>query len=237
MSPTESPTRREAARNARGAACTAFVFASLLGVSACASEPASGTASPPAVTAVPMTAAGPWRTSTIDGDDKVMLEGYDAVAYFSANDAVRGDKEHALVHLGVTWYFATAANREAFQREPDRYMPQFGGYCSNGINYAIPGGGGGGPNTWRIYRGRLYVFGGQKARDHFEMDTELNLRRAHEYWPRDVAGRNATLTRLRFMALRVPHYQSDAALQARWESMLAAATLPVMPGKPQVVPR
>ena len=150
---------------------------------------------------------------------------------------MRGRKEFALEHMGVTWWFSSAANRDAFQRKPDRYMPQFGGYCSNGINYAIPGGGGGGPNTWRLYRGKLYVFGGQKARDHFEMETELNLRRAHEYWPRDVAGRNATLTRLRFMVFRVPHYQSDAALQARWESMLAAKTLPVMPGQPQVVPR
>jgi YHS domain-containing protein len=219
-----------------GAARAAILVASLLGVSACANQP-SGAEPLPAAAAVPMTTAGPWRASTIDGDDKVMLEGHDAVAYFTMNNAVRGRKEHALVHLGVTWYFSSAAHREAFAREPDRYMPQFGGYCSNGINYAIPGGGGGGPNSWRIYRGRLYVFGGQAARDHFEMDTELNLRRAHAYWTRDIAGRNATLTRQRFMASRVPHYESDAALQARWESMLAAKTLPVMPGQPQVVPQ
>jgi hypothetical protein len=38
------------------------------------------------------------------------------------------------------------------------------------------------------------------------------------------------------MIFRVPHYMSDAALQAQWEARLAAGTLPVMPGKPQVVP-
>ena len=128
------------------------------------------------------------------------------------------------------------AHMAEFLRDPDKYMPQYGGYCSNGINYAIPGGGGGGPNTWRIYRGKLYVFGGQKARDHFEMDTELNLRRADQYWTSEVAGSNPSSQRLKRMIFRVPHYMSDAALQAEWEARLAAGTLPVMPGKPQVVP-
>ena len=213
-----------------GAASLVLLVASTLG--ACASAP--GAASGDATRSPP---GPPWRTSTVDGQDAVMLEGHDAVAYFTTNEAVRGRPEFALQHHGVTWRFASAANRAAFEREPDRYTPQFGGFCSNGINYAIPWGGGGGPNSWRIYRGKLYVFGGQKARDHFEMDTELNLQRAHAYWQRDVAGRNAFLTRSWFLVFRVPHYQSDAALQAQWESRLAAGSLPVMPGKAQVVPR
>jgi YHS domain-containing protein len=215
----------------------AMLCACLLGLAACASPPAGGSATAGPVASVPMTLEGPWRTSTVDGAGKVMLQGHDAVAYFTANDAVRGQRDHALEHMGVIWYFASAANREAFRREPDRYMPQFGGYCSNGINYATPGGGGGGPNGWRIYRGKLYVFGDQQARDHFEMDTELNIRLAHTHWQLDVAGRNAQATLQRFLTNRVPHYQTDAALQARWESMRASGTLPVMPGRPQVVPR
>jgi YHS domain-containing protein len=179
---------------------------------------------------------GPWRTSTVDGRPDVMLEGHDAVAYFSRGEAVKGDPAFALTHQGVTWYFADAANRTEFERAPSRYMPQFGGFCSNGINYAVPWGGGGGPNSWRIYRGKLYVFGGQKARDHFEIDTELNLQRAHQYWNDEVAGSNALLTRWRRLIFRVPHYKTDRALQAEWEARLAAKTLPVMPGAPQVVP-
>ena len=115
-------------------------------------------------------------------------------------------------------------------------MPQFGGFCSNGINYAVPWGGGGGPNTWRIYRGKLYVFGGQAPRDHFEMDTELNLQRAHRYWNDEVAGASAWVTRYKRLVFRVPHYKTDAALQAEWEARRTAGTLPVMPGAPQVVP-
>lgn len=181
-------------------------------------------------------AAGPFRTITEGGTERLMLEGHDAVAYFTRNDAVRGDPAIQAEHAGVNWRFASQENKAAFLRAPEKYMPQYGGYCSNGINYAIPGGGGGGPNTWRIYRGKLYVFGGQKARDHFEMDTAVNLQRADQYWTGEVAGSNPSTQRLKRMIFRVPHYMSDAALQAEWESRLAAGTLPVMPGKPQVVP-
>ena len=102
---------------------------------------------------------GPWRLSSEGADDRLMLLGHDAVAYFRQNDAVRGDPAIKLVHKGVTYRFASEANKAEFLRAPEKYMPQFGGFCANGINYAVPWGAGGGPNTWRIYRGKLYVFG------------------------------------------------------------------------------
>lgn len=180
---------------------------------------------------------GPFKTTTQGDDPSLMLYGHDPVAYFTQDAAVPGLASITDEHLGVTYRFASEANRAAFRADPARYMPQFGGYCSNGIDYAIPGGGGGGPNTWRIYRGKLYVFGGQQARDHFEMDTERNLELAHHYWNTEIAGHSASLTRARRMLFRVPHYASDAELQARWEAMRDAGTLPVMPGQAQVVPR
>ncbi len=149
---------------------------------------------------------GPFRTMAVPGAERLMLEGYDAVAYFTQGVATKGDPAFQLDHASVQWRFASAANMAEFQRDPTRYMPQFGGYCSNGINYAVPGGGGAGPNTWRIYRGRLYVFGGQSSRDQFEMDTELNLQRAHAYWDAEVAGSNVPIQRLkRTVFMRVPH--------------------------------
>ena len=179
---------------------------------------------------------GPWRTVSQGGDSKLMLEGHDAVAYFTQNDAIKGDPTIKLDYKGVTWRFANEANRATFEKSPERYMPQFGGYCANGINYAIPGGGGGGPNTWRIYRGKLYVFGGQGARDHFEMATEENIALAHKYWNESLAGGDARQLRARFMNERVPHYKTDRALNDEYAARLAAGTLPVMPGMPQVVP-
>jgi len=181
--------------------------------------------------------AGPYRTLSDGADAKLMLLGYDAVAYFTQNDAIKGDPAIKTEHLGVTYRFASEANKAEFLKNPDKYMPQFGGFCSNGINYAVPWGAGGGPDTWRIYHGKLYVFGGQGSRDQFEMDTELNLQRAHQYWNDEVAGSNAFLTRVKRLVFRVPHYKTDRALKEEWEAKLAAKTLPVMPGAAQVVPR
>jgi len=180
--------------------------------------------------------SGPFRTVSDGTDDKLMLMGYDAVAYFTQSAAVKGDPNIKLEHLGVTYRFASEANKAEFQKSPDKYMPQFGGFCANGINYAVPWGAGGGPDTWRIYRGKLYVFGGQKARDHFEMDTERNLQLAHQLWNEEVSGSNAVVTRYRRLIFRVPHYKTDKALQEEYEGKLAAKSLPVMPGAPQIVP-
>jgi YHS domain-containing protein len=181
--------------------------------------------------------AGPWRTVSDGADDKLMLMGHDAVAYFTRNTAVPGAPAIKAELRGVTWRFASEANKAEFLASPEKYMPQFGGFCANGINYAIPWGAGGGPNTWRIYRGKLYVFGGQSSRDQFEMDTELNLQRAHRYWNEEVAGSWALLTRIKRLVFRVPHYKTDKELQSEWESRRAAGTLPVMPGAPQAVPQ
>lgn len=179
---------------------------------------------------------GPFRTMREGADERLMLEGHDAVAYFTQNNAVRGDPAIKLEHKGVTWRFASEANKAEFARNPDKYMPQFGGYCSNGINYAIPWGGGGAPNTWRIYRGKLYVFGGQASRDHFEIETEKNLALAHKYWNEEVAGSNALLTRWKRLVFRVPHYKTGKELDTEWNTLRAAGRLPVMPGAAQVVP-
>lgn len=206
---------------ARRTVCLALLAAPWMIRTAAAAEPAPG---------------GPFRTSKDGSDDRLMLEGHDAVAYFTQGEAVKGDPAITSGHQGVTWRFASEANKAAFEADPARYMPQFGGFCSNGINYAVPWGGGGGPDSWRIYRGKLYVFGGRSARDHFEMDTELNLQRAHHYWDTEVAGANAFWVRTRRLIFRVPHYRTDASLKEEWEARRAAGTLPVMPGQPQVVP-
>ena len=180
--------------------------------------------------------AGPFRTVSDAQDANLMLEGHDPVAYFTQNEAIKGDPAIRTERLGVVFRFISEANKAEFLRGPHRYLPQFGGYCANGINYAIPWGGGGGPNTWRIYRGKLYVFGGQSSRDHFEMDTERNLALAHRLWNEEVADSIAIITRYKRLIFRVPHYRTGKELQDEWEAKLAAKTLPVMPGAAQVVP-
>ncbi len=180
---------------------------------------------------------GPFKATAQPNGPPLMLEGHDAVAYFTQSAAIKGDPAITAEHMGVVYNFASEGNRKLFIEAPEKYMPQFGGFCANGINYAIPWGGGGAKDTWRIYRGKLYVFGGQKPRDHFEMETEVNLERAHRYWNEEVAGSTPLFVRAKRLTFRVPHYKTDAALQAEYEAALAAGTLPVKPGAAQVVSR
>ena len=84
-------------------------------------------------------------------DDKLMLLGHDAVAYFTQNDAVKGDPNIKLEHLGVTYRFSSEANKAEFQKNPEKYMPQFGGFCSNGAPFGIKMGSD--PTEWEIVDG------------------------------------------------------------------------------------
>jgi len=61
---------------------------------------------------------GPFRTTQDAHADQLMLEGHDAVAYFTRNEAVRGDAAIQATHAGVTWRFASEANRAEFLRSP-----------------------------------------------------------------------------------------------------------------------
>ncbi|HLN95748.1 MAG TPA: YHS domain-containing (seleno)protein [Flavobacterium sp.] len=84
------------------------------------------------------------------------IQGYDPVAYFSKK-AVKGKKELAASYKGATYWFANAADREAFLKDPERYEPQYGGWCAyamgaNGEKVEVD------PETYKILDGKLYLF-------------------------------------------------------------------------------
>ena len=170
-----------------------------------------------------------------DGDDsRVILKGADVVAYFVDGKYVAGKPQFSSKHEDVTFRFASAEHKALFDKEPGKYLPQFGGYCANGIAYAIPWGGD--ADTWKIIDGKLYIFGGQASKDGFELDVPGNMKLADQYWAGEVAGSNSFWQRSKRLVLRVPHYKTDGALQQEYQTKLQAKTLPVMPGAPQVVP-
>ena len=138
-----------------------------------------------------------------------MLYGYDPVAYFSQNDAKKGDSAIKAEHMGVTWRFSSEANKAEFLKYPDKYMPQFGGFCSNGVNYAILGGGGRRPEQLaHLPRQAVRVRRPELARP-FRDGHRANLQRAHQYWNEELAGSKPPLGTSQ--ALRLPR----AALQER----------------------
>jgi YHS domain-containing protein len=152
-----------------------------------------------------------------DGEDaKLMLQGHDPVGYFTERKHIPGSPSIKTVHEGLTYRFASEANKQTFLKEPGRYIPQYGGFCTNGIVYAIPWGGD--ADTWEIIDGRLFIFGGQASKNYFLMDRERNLALADKYWAEEVNGSNPFIQRYKRLAFRVPHYKSGKELEAEWQA-------------------
>ena len=152
----------------------------------------------------------PVKAVAMDGDAHVMLTGHDVVAYFTLGRHMLGRPDIKSVVQGVTFRFANAEHKALFDQAPQKYMPQYGGFCANGIEYAIPWGGD--ADTWRIYDGKLYIFGGAGSRDAFELDTATGLQRADKYWAEEVSGTNSFWQRTKRLIFRVPHYKTGAEL-------------------------
>ena len=87
----------------------------------------------------------------------VAIMGYDTVAYFTEGKAMKGSEEFAYEWLGTPWYFADAKHRDMFAAAPEKYAPQFGGYCSLGVSKDGHAAENIDPETaWRIIDGKLY---------------------------------------------------------------------------------
>ena len=177
-----------------------FLAAAVLLLSACA----------PLVTQSPGGAISPANVVELDGNARVMLKGADVVAYFTQNAFVQG--KPTITYEKITFYFATPEHKALFDKEPMKFVPQFGGYCANGVSYGIPWGGD--ADTWRIFDGKLYIFGGATSRDAFLLDVPKNMQYANKYWNEEVQGSNPLIQRGKRMAFKVPHYKSDADVAA-----------------------
>lgn len=158
---------------------------------------------------------GPFNLAPDEHDNRLMLKGYDPVGYFTDGRHEPGNPKIKAEHEGVVYRFVSEENRALFLRAPARYVPQFGGYCSNGIAYGIPWGGE--PETWKVIDGRLYIFGGKESMNYFLMDEKANLERAHRYWREEVAGSNAIVQRARRLVFRVQHYKTGKELAEEWQ--------------------
>jgi YHS domain-containing protein len=158
----------------------------------------------------PSSALKPVNAAAIDGDQRVMLKGHDVVAYFTQSKHVLGSPQIRSEYEGVTFRFASAEHKALFDKEPAKYLPQYGGYCANGIVYGIPWGGD--ADMWRIDDGKLYIFGGAASKAAYELDIPKNRALADQYWKEEVAGSNSFFQRSKRLVFRVPHYKSGEEL-------------------------
>lgn len=149
-------------------------------------------------------------------DSRLMLRGYDPVSYFTQDKPSPGKADIKAEHDGVTYRFASEDNRRRFVADPAKFTPQFGGFCTNGMAYAVPIAGR--TDHYKIIDGRLYMFGGHRSRLFFEMDQEKNLRLAQHYWDTEVKDANWRIQSWkRVFFSKVAHYKTNKELAAEWE--------------------
>jgi len=84
----------------------------------------------------------------------VAIHGYDTVAYFTDGKPMKGKDEFEQIWEDARWQFASATNRDLFKANPERYAPQFGGYCAGGL--AVGEYANGDPELFTIVDGKLY---------------------------------------------------------------------------------
>ncbi len=154
----------------------------------------------------------PVNAHVVGEQSSVMLKGHDVVSYFTQSKHAQGDAKFASTYENVTFYFSSAEHKALFDKEPTKYIPQYGGYCANGIVYGIPWGGD--ADSWRMIDGKLYIFGGAGSRDGFLLDVPGNIKLANTYWAEEVSGSNSFWQRSKRLIFRVPHYKSGAELAA-----------------------
>jgi YHS domain-containing protein len=109
------------------------------------------------------------------------IKGYDPVAYFTQSKPVKGDKNITATYGGATYRFASTENKAAFDADPQKYEPQFGGYCGYGASvnklFDIQ------PDLWSIVDGRLILQNGATAVERWSKDVAGNLKKADANWP------------------------------------------------------
>lgn len=112
---------------------------------------------------------------------KLAVGGYDTVAYFTEGRPVKGDRQYTFQHAGAEWRFASAANREAFVAAPQRYAPQYGGYCAWAVAQGYTASGD--PQHWKIVDGKLYLNYDAAVQAKWEQDIPGFIRSADRQWP------------------------------------------------------
>jgi len=122
--------------------------------------------------------------------DNVAVNGYDVVSYVTDNKAAEGSKDHSAEHGGVTYYFVSEANKDAFTKKPEKFLPQYGGWCAYGVAAAqqkFPTD----AQVFKVVDGKLYLFFNGETPDGTLLNTivpwnadEANLmKQADTNWP------------------------------------------------------
>ncbi len=110
------------------------------------------------------------------------IHGYDPVAFFKESKPVMGKKEFNYSWNNASWYFSAQENLDAFKGDPDRYAPQYGGWCAYGTaeGHKSPSQ----PETWTIVDNRLYFNYNAEVKKLWNKNQKGLIEQANRNWPK-----------------------------------------------------
>lgn len=122
------------------------------------------------------------KVDTVNKDGKgVALKGYDTVAYFRQNQPAKGSPQFSYQWMGATWLFSSAENRDLFAADPQKYAPQYGGYCSYAVSQSHTASIA--PEAWHIIDGKLYLNYSKGVQKKWQKDAAGYIQKADQNWP------------------------------------------------------
>jgi YHS domain-containing protein len=119
-------------------------------------------------------------------EGEVAIKGYDTVAYFKAGEAVKGNDSFTFQYHDMTWYFSTKENGDLFASSPEKYAPQYDGYCAWAMTEARKARTD--PEIWRIVNGKLYLNCSRAAYEKWSKDIPGNIKKADANWLKVYGG-------------------------------------------------
>ncbi len=115
-------------------------------------------------------------------EPKLSISGYDPVAYFTDGKPVQGKTEFEYLWQKLRWRFASGEHRDLFVKDPNRYAPQYDGYCAMGVAWTDPHKDTVDPEAWAIVDGKLYLTHTPRSLDAWRENAAANIKTANENW-------------------------------------------------------
>lgn len=112
--------------------------------------------------------------------DGLAIEGYDAVAYQTIESASKGNPQYEFVWNGAKWLFISKENQERFASDPEKYAPQYGGYCAWSVSQdkVMKAD----PQVWKIVDGKLYLIQNKMVKEVWEKSEPEFIKKSNENW-------------------------------------------------------
>lgn len=128
-----------------------------------------------------VTAIGCVQKSEVFSTSSQAIRGYDAVAYFTEGKATKGTEKYVFKWKQANWYFSSKAHLDSFSNNPEKFAPQYGGFCafacSNGRKAPTD------PNAWAIIDGKLYLNKSLEIQEKWNQNQKERIEQADKNWP------------------------------------------------------